>query len=300
MLCAAIAPLLMAGAPEPVRLQPSSPWDVDYGENSCRLMRIFGEGQDKTSLLFESPAPDHMTMLVVGQPLRTGLREVSAKFIPANGEPMTGRLAESSQERAPAILWSGVDLEPDSIVKRQHEERRYEKEHKYVRPPPFDLVQRAADRAARQAFASSVTGIQIDVRHDKSVVLETGPLGDAIKIFDVCMRDALKDWGVNPDVEDKIVRPVWAPEPWRWLVGEDYPDDMIMRGQESEVSARLLVDAAGKPTSCTSLSYFREPEFNKTVCTKLMARAKFWPAELADGTRVASYYTVHVIFNVGH
>lgn len=294
----AVAPLLIAADP-PMRLQPSSPWNVEYGQNSCRLMRTFGEGPNKTSLLLESPAPGNLTMLVVGRPLKTGLREVPGKFLPEAGEAMKGRLAESSEDHAPAVLWAGVELEPDTIVNRQKKQAAEERKRPNVRPPAFDLAQRATDEAARHDFESRITGIQVDVRNDRSVILETGPLREPMKIFDLCMRDALKDWGVNPDIEDKIVRPAWAPEPRRWLVANDYPRDMIMRNKESEVSARLLLDATGRPTSCTSLSYFNEPEFNKTVCAKFMARAHFEPAELADGTKVPSYYTVHVIFNVG-
>ena len=41
------AQLLMAAA-QPVRLQPSSQWVLDYAENSCRLIRNFGEGDQQT------------------------------------------------------------------------------------------------------------------------------------------------------------------------------------------------------------------------------------------------------------
>ena len=297
MLCAALAPMLVAADP-PVRLQPSSPWDVDYGANSCRLMRTFGDGQNTTSLLFESPAPGSMTLLLVGHPLKTGVREVSGKFHGEDAEPMTGRLAQSTQGDTPAILFSDVELEPEFVMKRLRIQRAEAIKHKADRPPPINLDDKAAFLARRKAFASAVTGIEIDTRHDHSVILETGSLGEPIKIFDLCMRDALKDWGVDPDIEDKIVRPPWPLDRTRWLEGEDYPRDMIMRNQESEVSARLLVDATGKPTSCTPLSYFKESDFSKLVCTKMMARARFEPAELADGTKVSSYYTAHVIFEI--
>ena len=56
--------------------------------------------------------------------------------------------------------------------------------------------------------------------------------------------------------------------------------------------------AAGKVTSCTSLSHFDSPEFNKVACAKLVARPRFEPAELADGTRVASYYTINIVFRI--
>jgi protein TonB len=64
------------------------------------------------------------------------------------------------------------------------------------------------------------------------------------------------------------------------------------------VSVRLLVDASGKVTNCTSLSHFDAPEFNKVVCEKFKARARFEPAELADGTKVPSYYVNRVIFKM--
>jgi len=64
--CLAVAPSLIAAA-EPVRLQPSSPWVVDYAENSCRLIRDFGEGKDKTKLAFESESPGEVDMLAIGR-----------------------------------------------------------------------------------------------------------------------------------------------------------------------------------------------------------------------------------------
>jgi hypothetical protein len=125
-------------------------------------------------------------------------------------------------------------------------------------------------------------------------------MGDAIKTFDECGRDSLRDWGVDPDVEEKIARPVWAPDVSKWFSAQDYPTAMVRVGEESIVKVRLLVDATGKPTKCTSLSHFKETSFNDVVCDKFMRRAHFEPAELADGTRVPSYYTNVVIFRVQH
>ena len=73
---------------------------------------------------------------------------------------------------------------------------------------------------------------------------------------------------------------------------------MVMNNQESEVKARLLVDAAGRVTKCTSLSRYQSAEFKKIVCDAFTKRAKVEPAELADGTKVPSYYNVHVHFQI--
>jgi hypothetical protein len=60
----------------------------------------------------------------------------------------------------------------------------------------------------------------------------------------------------------------------------------------------VLVDATGRPTKCTALSHFKEPEFNKITCDKFMSRAHFEPAELADGTKVPSYFVIKVNFRI--
>jgi protein TonB len=74
---------------------------------------------------------------------------------------------------------------------------------------------------------------------------------------------------------------------------------MVKNGKQSDVTLRLLVDAAGKVTKCTSLSHFEDEEFNRISCARVSQRARFEPAELADGTKVPSYYTFRIKFRIG-
>ena len=94
------------------------------------------------------------------------------------------------------------------------------------------------------------------------------------------------------------MRPVWTVNPSEWLFASDYPRDMLARGKESELAVRLLIDASGKVTKCTSLSHFAEQEFNRITCENIVKRARFEPAELADGTKVPTYMTRRVIFRI--
>jgi TonB family protein len=284
-------------AVSPVRLGPSTPWVLDYAENSCRLSRAFGDHQSHTVLLFESTAPGEMSLVAVGKPLATFLTAVPAKFAPVQSKPITGS-PERTTDGEPGVLWSGLTLLPDALLERVAKSAEQRKARPGVRPPPIDVGERDAERAARQAFASSSNELEIDVRRGRPVILETGPLGEPIKMFDECSRESLRDWGVDPDLNDKIVRPVWAPDPSRWFSSADYPEAMVVRLRESEVRVRLLVDAAGRVTKCTSLSHFDEPEFNRITCDKFVKRARFEPAELADGTKVPSYYVIKVNFRI--
>lgn len=295
--CAAIAPMQIVSA-EPMRLQPSSQWILDYAENSCRLIRTFGEDKAKTVLLFESGAPEQMDMLVIGKPLERNTDEVGARFLPVGGKTFQGRSAESATNRDPAFLWPNVYLLPDGVVENFE---RYAAEHSAKsaeRPPPINLAEQAAFRSEAQQFAEKANELEIQTRRNRPVILETGSMGKPISMFEKCSRDSLKDWGVDPDLEDRIVRRAWPIQPDRWFGSEDYPKDMIMRGEESEVSIRLLVDASGKVTKCTSMSHFKEPAFNQITCANIMKRARLAPAELADGTKVPSYFTQRIVFRI--
>ncbi|MEO8455966.1 MAG: energy transducer TonB [Sphingomicrobium sp.] len=297
--CAAVAPATIA-ASEPVRLQPSSRWVLDYAANSCRLSRIFGQGGDTVIFLLESDGPGDMDMLVTGTPVAGGDEDIPARFLPVQGKPMKGLAAKSTSTGEPAILWSTVDLYPDDVAARKEKAAAERRAHRGVRPPPRDIAEEAADKLQRQDFATKVSEVEIEARPGHPVILETGSLGQAIETFDECSRDSLRDWGVDPDLEEKIVRPIWAPNVAEWFRPEDYPPDMLDQGQQSVVKVRVLVDASGRVTKCTSLSHFKAPQFNQIVCNNFTKRARFEPAELADGTKVASYYATQINWRIGH
>lgn len=297
LACVGAAPLLLAAA-QPVRLQPSSPWDVDYAENSCRLIRVFGTGKDTTKLAFESAAPGELDMLVVGKPLRTYDERVPARFLPVGGETFDGMVAQTVGNGDPAILWSHPRLLPDAVVDKLDKEGDERGKNPAVRRPAESLAKRDEYKKLAQDFAAGVTQLEIQTRHNRPVILETGSLRAAMAAFEQCTRDSLRDWGVDPDLEDRIVRPVWAINPSGWLFASDYPADLLTLSKESEVAVRLLVDAAGNVTKCTSLSHFSDEEFNRISCDRITARARFEPAELGDGTKVPSYYTRRVKFRI--
>jgi hypothetical protein len=288
---------LLVGAAEPLRLGATSPWVLDYAADSCKLSRQFGTDKNITVLQFESTAPGELSMLVIGKSVRTTFGAVPAKFLPLQDKGIMGE-PQTATDNQPAVLWTQMFLLPLSFLERLGDKASAQKLDPAIRPPATNPDDRAAERATRQAFVQAVKEVEIDVRRNRPLILETGSLGEAIKMFDKCSRDSLRDWGVDPDVEDQIVRPVWAPNPHSWFSASDYPLKMGRNGEESEVRVRLLVDSAGNATKCTSLSHYDEPIFNTTVCDIFMKRAKFEPAELADGTKVPSYYINTIVFQL--
>jgi hypothetical protein len=287
---------MLIGAGAPARLQPSSQWIVDYADNSCRMVRSFGEGDSKVIMLLESASPGDVDLVLTGKPLKSEREEIVLKFLPHQEPTSKGRPVTAKGQ--PGILFSNLELLPPDEAAKMAAARAERIAKPNVRPPATDLADRLERRSKEAEFAETATEMELGTRPGRPVILETGELGKPMKAFDQCSRDSLRDWGVDPDLEDKIVRPVWLANNGRWISGDDYPAKMLDEGQQSEVKVRLLVDAAGRVTKCTSLSHFRLPEFNKLVCDKITSNAKFAPAELADGTKVPSYYTVHIVFRI--
>ena len=88
------------------------------------------------------------------------------------------------------------------------------------------------------------------------------------------------------------------PEYQRVFSGVDYPHGALERGEESDVTFRLLIGADGRVTKCTATSQFDAPQFSTAVCDALKGRARLSPAELEDGTKAPSYYANRVAFRL--
>lgn len=293
----ALVPSLANGA-DPIHLAPSTPWDVDYAENSCRLIRHFGTGKDETTFALESEGPGSLDMVLVGRPLESLSEEVPARFVPLQSKPLKGLFGRSSDKNLPMILYSTVRLLPDDVVAADEKKAADPRAHPGLRPPAESLAEQADRKARRREFIASTTAIEVDARASRPVILDTGSMAAAVEAFDKCNRDSLRDWGVDPDLEERVARPVWSPNPAAWFDPDDYPRSMLALNRISDVKVRALVDATGHVTKCTSLSHFQEPDFNRLVCETFIKKARFEPAELADGTKVPSYYVNKVKFRI--
>lgn len=232
----AACPFLIA-ASQPVRIQPSSKWVLDYADDSCRLIRIFGEGHKETKLIFQGVAPREMSMLLVGGTLHSqfGDAKINARFLPGTDEPFAGTAAEAEHRTKGAAFWASIPLslgwksDSDKLLDRkQHRDRRTR--------PDIDQAGRAAALAKRSALASSTTELSVTPFGGQTMVLETGSLGKPIAMFDDCERDLLRQWGVDPEVQDKIAKPVWTPSLISWFSSKDYPSRALAQGEESTVN----------------------------------------------------------------
>lgn len=252
----AAAPILVS-ATEPLHLRPTSPWVLNYGEDRCELSRVFGEGEERTGLSFQSESPRQLDMAVAGKPLSSNADFVPARFVPVQATPITG-LPGRSSNGDPAIVWSSVNLMGEAALKKLGLDAEEAKAKRGERPKAKSAEIQSAIRAERQYFIANATVVEIVGKRKQPVILETGSLLAPINELDHCVKDSLSAWGVDPKLEEKIVRPVWPIHLERWFSSSDYPASMLRNGAQSQVHVRLLVDASGNPTHCTTVSRFKD------------------------------------------
>jgi len=60
-----------------------------------------------------------------------------------------------------------------------------------------------------------------------------------------------------------------------------------------------LIDEAGTPTHCLIQRSYSDEAFNRAVCEKIIARARFEPAVDAQGNPVSAYFADQVAWVIG-
>lgn len=285
-----------AVAAEPVPLAPLGKWNLHYAENSCQLMREFGDPAKPLGLSFEQFSFDlGLSLLVFGGPLRakvgSGTATVAFTPFPADKEQV-GTVAETDAKKETALFWSNLSLSPDREKKRRSAPKTPERP---VRDPQLE----AEKLALESATGAQVTELKITEPGGRKTVLAVGRLDKAFAMLRTCAREKMADAGIDLSVYDKIVRPAFAATPLARLIrSSDYPKEAFPKGHQSVVRVRLKVGADGSVTECLTLTSFTAPGFAEVSCNK-MRKARFLPAELGDGTKVPDMVETTIRFVMG-
>ena len=292
VLIAGIAWPMPVQAREVLRLKPSTQWFLDYAEDSCRLARKFGEGRQQVTLFLDQFEPgDHFQMILGGDVLQPKSKirpvELSLRFGP--NEAADNIIADTgTMEEKRALIVSGLQrIVPHTEAEKAALARAREQGITLVDVPIGE---------AREAAANS---IELGKGLRRSLVLETGPMDKAMAALRKCSWDTVKLWGLDVEQQKTLTRRArWKNSPTSWISGDDYPSAMARQGYEAIVNFRILIDPAGKPTSCNIQTSTRPKEFDDAVCRAAMRRARFMPALDARGQPAPSYWRGTVRFRL--
>jgi TonB family protein len=284
VLALAALPFAALAAPveaKPVDIAPSSPWNVDFGENKCRLARFFGEGEDRHLLFFEQYWPGETFGMTVAGPsfkrFQSGIRtdvSFSGAQKPFQTRPFTGTVGKYGS----GVIYSTLSLAKDDAARTADEIAP-------ARVPQLDK------EIARQAEFVSLRQRGDEIR------LLSGPLDEAFAVLDNCAFDLIGTWGLDVAQHRKATRlPRWINKDTvvKRIVAV-YPRQALNSGEQGIMRMRVTVSAQGMVEDCTIIKATNTDQLESPAC-KAMLEARFEPALDAEGKPMRSYFAETIVY----
>ncbi|MEP2735183.1 MAG: energy transducer TonB [Erythrobacter sp.] len=291
----AITPTTVAAKDKPplaVTVDPSMPWNVDFGDEKCRLSRIFGEGENQHFLYFEQHAPStYAAMTVSGSGFKRfrDRRETQIHLFDAQEPLKTDPLPGDTEEFGKALIYSGINLEAGDGSQKPRSERKSDAE----RSTSIGTVFLDTDFAAKTEYLNFEQG-----KH--SVRLNTGPLGEAFKVLNQCTGGLVTAWGLDLEQHKTMTRkPEWTNQASiARRVQDSYPSAALRKGESAIFRMRVIVDEEGAVAECIMNKTTVADSLESPAC-KEMRSAEFKPALDAQGRPMRSYYVTSITYSIG-
>lgn len=285
-LAALSLPLIAAPARAGVvEVTPSSPWNVDFAENKCRLARFFGEGENRHLLFFEQYWPDARVGLTAAGPgfrRFASLQRTELKFSdsqePRDTKPFAGKVANYGD----AVVFSTLPMGP--VAKRDEADPSAPQ----ARVPSLD-----------KAHARAVEFVSLKQRGDE-VRLMTGPLDRAFEVLDQCALDLIGTWGLDVEQHRTATRlPRWTNRDAvvRRIVAV-YPRDAAAAGEQGIMRMRVIVSPEGAVEDCAIVKATETLRLDSPAC-RAMTLARFEPGLDAAGNPMRSYFSETIVYQMG-
>lgn len=301
LLIVSAAPAL-AKADERV-LEPSSIWQLDYGEQKCRLGRVFGTGETRTALLLDQFGPGNSFIWTVAGSAVKALRrnrDVEVQFGPAfpafsvsQNEGLTlGNLG-------PAITGDGYDR-PDDISTHLPEADRPATAEANDGPPSGAAPPADNRRNLDLADGAKIDRLVLSQKGRDTTVLRLGKMERTFKAMNACTENLVQSWGLDPvELRSQATPIVWQNqrELVRTIVGK-YPGAAMRAGNQANFLLRIIVAADGSVAKCLMTAQTLAENFQDTVCPIIESRGRFEPARDASGRGIKSIYTTRVVYRI--
>ena len=174
-------------ASEPLTLEPSSHWQLNYDRGSCRLSRTFGEGENQVLAHFirYTPSPD-FEVLLVGEPVDGRNAPLEYSFLPSRAKQSTDL----------AMFGETQDGRPSLFLTYQFQ-GELENRDELPRPEREALL---ADEVRH------ITGLRVSRGVETSVDLQMPGFAKALDTMDRCLADLVSSWGLDPETRKRIAK----------------------------------------------------------------------------------------------
>lgn len=270
-----------AWAADPPRVfAPSSEWTSGGDDESCWIIRQFGNEDDRITLALQvfGPGPTSYSALLRGEPLPqrdSGALEFETRFsADADAQDRVGVLTSSGG--VPRLAFR-LSLEPPHVLAARG---------------AGESVPFAVD-AEREAAIDALT---LTFSRGRPLTLQHGPLSEPLARLRACAAGLVAKWGLDPAVQRSLSRQPVPLEIGTWLAPGSYPWEYLRTYRSAAVNLRLMVDARGTPTECVVQSPRSPSNAGTIACREIMKAARFEPALDAAGEPVPGYFVTSVFF----
>ena len=282
IVCSVVAVVAQtAQGAETKTLKPSSPWNVDYSDDSCALKRTFGEGGDAVLLEFRQFAPgDDFSVTVASKGSGFQKRQPKVRFV-SEPKPRTIEVPVyvKTDSGLSGVSWSDTLFPVDHV----NEERDAKARGYTLLPPRSDAEYKAREGA--------VTGLEVASSFEPSIFLATGAMHQPMQAMRKCLDALLTHWGVDTAAHRTLSRLAWPTgQAMRSRQNKSvYPLMKLLPFESGPMRVRVMVGADGKPTGC-HIEVPQAPKSEQSACQRIMKVSSFEPALDATGKPIASYW----------
>lgn len=272
-------------AAEPLVLEPTSDWILDYGPERCTLQRNFnGSGSDLLMQIVSNGDPYRLRVLMKGTAIpktRTVWNELSVRLTP-DTEVRNGIVGFFVTHQAETSVSFPLDFGP--VIDAPGETRVTHAEAN---------LRRRQILPQRPAFERAMSNMVVQPPGGRAIDVQTGRMTGALSALRTCVRDLRASWGIDPAEDASLSREAVVKSGTVLEMRRRYPQEMIGKGMVASVPFRIFVGPDGKAGQCVVQAEIPEA-FRRTVCQGL--DNDFEPALDASGKPVASIYVNTVEF----
>ena len=270
-----------------VVLAPSGPWLLDMAEDKCRIVRPFGEGENRHVLYFEQYEPSKAFVWLAAGPsisqFRKG-REIEYKFGPNGEEGTTGFGHVNFGNYGAAVSTIGLITSTLTRVK--------------MSGFPAGQVPQPSTAPADRTQAKAIESLTLSQRKRDDVVFQLESLDRIFDAMDACTADLVQSWGLDAEAIGSAQSGVVSTNLGKVAkeLQANFPEGTAL-GEMAIVSARIIVKSDGKIGDCKIVkrSVAKSYDLQKLVCDLIREEASFEPAIGADGAPIDGFF----MYNIG-
>lgn len=269
----------LAGKERAVRLEPASPWHLEFADDRCRLARRFDSPNGPGMVLFEQLAPGSRFDLTIAGP-------------------------DFASSRQGSWFYGGMrsDLEMETISPLEYDIPGYENAITLGGVRIDDAISspngegRSIIAAIDPASAGLVDRIVLQ-RSTTIVSFETGNMKAPFEALNACSQDLVLEWGLDANVH-RAYRPPQMPDEKVYFTRLHHKLTTTPgnEGHKSLLRVRAIVASDGSVTDCHHEFALSSGGAEPDVCRDIL-EMQFEPATAPDGEPVASFYTLSLILS---